>query len=79
MLWQFLEPKYKKASISDGGKYTILTTTRGAHFKGGDIEPKLCEQLSIPSKNIDELGALKATSPGPFGELTEHYAFLHRR
>ena len=48
-------------------------------YKGGDIERKLCQQLAIPSNNIVDYGALKATSHDPLGELKEHHAFLCSR
>ena len=36
-------------------------------YKGGDIKRKLCQQLGIPSKNIEDYGAPKATSHDPWG------------
>ena len=48
-------------------------------YKGGNIERKLCQQLGMPSKNIEDYGAPKATSHDPLGELKEHHAFLQSR
>ena len=48
-------------------------------YKGGDIERKLCQQLAIPSNNIEDYGAPKATSHDPLGELKEHHAFFCSR
>ena len=45
-------------------------------FKGGNIEKKLCNNMSLPALNIETLGVPKATSHDPRLEVQQHYNYL---
>ena len=45
-------------------------------FKGGEIEQRLCNEVSIPSLNIELLGAPKVSFHDPRIEVHRHYNYL---